>query len=203
MADDYGDDSGQRLYDLLVRAGSMAAQRSGLAASEAAIHDTASRLEAALAGMRNQLVPPEAEAQGKGSPTYAKLDVRELAQVEGFAELRGIIHSDLESHGVGNGFVDGEDGRTHLVFKVEDAPRVAECLDRLIEETKAAAARAGRDARGRGARERDPKRDCDGEPLEDRGRRAREASAAMRGGGTERHREEERVPAPRREERSK
>lgn len=203
MADDYGDDSGQRLYDLLVRAGSMAAQRSGLAAGEAAIHDTALRLEAALAGMRDQLGLPEAEAQGKGSPTYAKLDVRELAQVEEFAELRGIIHSDLEARGVGNGFVDGEDGRTHLVFKVEDAPRVAECLDRLIEETKAAAARAERDARGRGARERDPKRDRDVEPLEDRGRRAREASAAMRGGGTERHREDERVPAPRREERSK
>jgi hypothetical protein len=34
MADDYGDDSGQRLYDMIVRAGTVAAERSGLSARE-------------------------------------------------------------------------------------------------------------------------------------------------------------------------
>ena len=199
MADDYGDDSGQRLYDLLVRAGSVAAQRSGLAAGEAAIQATASRLETALAGMRGQLGLPEEAPREDGAPTFAKLDMHELRRVEGFEELKGIIHSGLEARGVGNGFVDDEGGSTHLVFRVEDAPRVAECLDHLIEETRMAAARAEREA----PEERGARRDRDEEPLEDRGRRARQASEAMRDGGPDRRHEAERVPAPRREERSK
>ena len=36
MADDYGDDSGQRLYDMIVRAGTVAAERSGLSARDGA-----------------------------------------------------------------------------------------------------------------------------------------------------------------------
>ena len=219
MADDYGDDSGQRLYDMIVRAGTVAAERSGLSARDGAMGEAAARIEE--------------EPRDGATPEYARLDVRELKAIDGFEELKGIIHSDLEAHGVGNGFVEGRDGRTELVFRLDDAPRVAECLDHLIEETRRAAERAERNARARDDRDQDERgragdshdeKGCDGdgragavrgdgkavarkdrdaEPLEDRGRRAREASEAMRDGSGARDRERGRDLAPRREERSK
>jgi hypothetical protein len=233
MADDYGDDSGQRLYDMIVRAGTVAAERSGLSARDGAMGEAAARIEEALSALRRQLgdhaAPGQAreEPRGGAAPEYARLDVRELKAIDGFEELKGIIHSDLEAHGVGNGFVEGRDGRTELVFRLDDAPRVAECLDRLIEETRRAAERAERDARARDDGDRDERgrdgedrdddhtgetrgdgkavarKDRDAEPLEDRGRRAREASEAMRDGSGARDRERGRDLAPRREERSK
>lgn len=229
MADDYGDDSGQRLYDMIVRAGTVAAERSGLSARDGAMGETAAKIEEALSALRRQLgdhaAPGQAreEPRGGAAPEYARLDVRELKAIDGFEELKGIIHSDLEAHGVGNGFVEGRDGRTELVFRLDDAPRVAECLDRLIEETRRAAERAERDARARDDGDRDERgrdgedraderhgdgkavarKDRDAEPLEDRGRRAREASEAMRDGSGARDRERGRDLAPRREERSK
>lgn len=207
MADDYGDDSGQRLYDMIVRAGTVAAERSGLSARDGAMGETAARIEEALSALRRQLGdqatpgPAREEPRGGAAPEYARLDVRELKAIDGFEELKGIIHADLEAHGVGNGFVEGRDGRTELVFRLDDAPRVAECLDRLIEETRRAAERAERDARARDDGDRDA------EPLEDRARRSREASEAMRDGSgardRARDRERGRDLAPRREERSK
>ncbi len=233
MADDYGDDSGQRLYDMIVRAGTVAAERSGLSARDGAMGETAARIEEALSALRRQLgdqASPGAarEEQRVGAaPEYARLDVRELKAIDGFEELKGIIHSDLEAHGVGNGFVEGQGGRTELVFRLDDAPKVAECLDHLIEETRRAAERAERDARARDDKNRDDRgrtnevrgddrtsencsdgravaqKDRDAEPLEDRGKRAREASEAMRDGSGARDRERGRDLAPRREERSK
>ena len=239
MADDYGDDSGQRLYDMIVRAGTVAAERSGLSARDGAMGETAARIEEALSALRRQLGdqaapgPAREEPRDGATPEYARLDVRELKAIDGFEELKGIIHSDLEAHGVGNGFVEGRDGRTELVFRLDDAPRVAECLDRLIEETRRAAERAERDARARDDGDRDERgragdshdekgsavdgragesrgdgkavarKDRDAEPLEDRARRSREASEAMRDGAGSRDRERGRDIAPRREERSK
>ena len=52
MADDYGDDSGQRLYDMIVRAGTVAAERSGLSARDGAMGETAARIEEALSALR-------------------------------------------------------------------------------------------------------------------------------------------------------
>lgn len=133
MADDYGDDSGQRLYDMIVRAGTVAAERSGLSARDGAMGETAAKIEEALSALRRQLGdqatpgPAREEPRDGATPEYARLDVRELKAIDGFEELKGIIHSDLEAHGVGNGFVEGRDGRTELVFRLDDAPRVAEC----------------------------------------------------------------------------
>ena len=213
MADDYGDDSGQRLYDMIVRAGTVAAERSGLSARDGAMGETAARIEEALSALRRQLGdqatpgPAREEPRGGAAPEYARLDVRELKAIDGFEELKGIIHADLEAHGVGNGFVEGRDGRTELVFRLDDAPRVAECLDRLIEETRRAAERAERDARARDDGRSAARKDRDAEPLEDRARRSREASEAMRDGSgardRARDRERGRDLAPRREERSK
>lgn len=113
MADDYGDDSGQRLYDMIVRAGTVAAERSGLSARDGAMGEAAARIEEALSALRRQLGdqaapgPAREEPRDGATPEYARLDVRELKAIDGFEELKGIIHSDLEAHGVGNGFVEG------------------------------------------------------------------------------------------------
>ena len=201
MADDYGDESGQRIYYALSRAAFAAAQRSGITASKHALSDTASRIEDALADARSQALSVGEEARGAGAPAYAKLDMRELEGVGAFEELKDAIHEDLESHGVGNGFLEGEDGHARLVFRVDDAPKVAERLEHIIGQTRDAAERAGRDAREPGHDGRKgPGRDQ--EPLDERARRARESSAALREEGTARGREAARAMAPRREERS-
>jgi hypothetical protein len=66
MADDFGDETGQRLYDLLLRIGSAVAQRSGLSSGELALRDAAQGLESALAVARDQLRDAEAPASREG-----------------------------------------------------------------------------------------------------------------------------------------
>ena len=168
MASDFGDESGQQLTDWLLRIG----QDGGQKAMERAADRFATALKHAKDG-RSEVKP---EDVGKDGKEWAKLDLAEFTKIDGFEDLQQIMSDKLKSSGVEHLFFDDHiNGKNYLLFKVEDAARLAESFDELIKETKGAYERAS-EAR-EGAQEK--RHGKDGRPLEERAEEARKASDSL------------------------
>jgi hypothetical protein len=184
MADDFGDDAGQQIFDWALRLGLEGYRRGGGPAGQRAVEEAIGRLEAALENARDAVgastdSPAEARQEVRTDARFARLDMSEFAELEDGQRVISAVDAKLTANDIWHGMT--EDGGTPwLVFKTADAPAVASAFDQLVSDTKAAASRAAerirqeqeRDDRSRGANR-------DREPLKERAERARRASEAQ------------------------
>ena len=188
MASDYGDDAGEKMIEDFMRF----AERMG----ERAMYERAHRIQRACENATRAARRPA----GEDAPEWAKLDMAEFQEIEGYDGIKATIEAELRSRGVESAwFADPGTGREHLLFRIADAREVWESFDRLGREAGAAAEKAAEglraDARdGRGARGASPSRDArqadgrgpsgspalaDDRPLEERAEHARGAAEAL------------------------
>lgn len=117
MATDFGDESGEKLFDWMLRVGQEAGQEAlaksakGLAE---AIRSTCATIE---------------KSEGSGgvaakTPEWAKLSMREFEDLPEYETLADMIFSQLKKEGVEHAFAN-EGGKRFLVFKANEAPSVA------------------------------------------------------------------------------
>lgn len=155
MATDFGDESGEKLFDWMLRVGQEAGQEAlaksakGLAE---AIRSTCATIE---------------KSEGSGdvaakAPEWAKLSMREFEGLPEYETLADMISSQLKKEGVEHAFAN-EGGKRFLVFKANEAPSVAQAFRRIEESIPEACERA------KGALSKD-------EPLKERAARARAAA---------------------------
>ena len=187
MASDYGDESGEKMLDNFHRY----AERMG----EQAMRERALKLQAAFENARDGADAGGAEPPAKAAAEFAKLDMHEFSEIDGYQDVKRIIEAKLAAKGVDSTwFSDLESGREYLLFHVADVREVWEGFDELAKETDAAVERCVEKLR-ESERENDrglpeekglPR---DERTLDERARQAREASEALeaeRSGGRSR-----------------
>lgn len=162
MASDFGDESGEKLFDWMLRMGQDAGQD--------AIRASAERLKGAIRNLRGRIDESEQEGQG-GAKEYARLNLSEFEELPDYAFLKEIIDNKLDEAAIEHDFVN-VDGRDHLVFKVADAPEVDEVFAHLEEDVDRAVDRACEEY------DRDLTEQRDHEPLEQKAEAAKQASKA-------------------------
>ena len=166
MPSDFGDESGEKLFDWMLKVCQDA--------SEAALLSSAERLKGAFKNARGE-VGQMADAPGKGEqvPEWCKLSMAEFEALPEYGTIKEVIDSKLDSQKIEHDFFTDKDGRDFLLFRMEDAPDVSDAFKDLEEQTDRAVDRVLVD---RGLT-REQVRDL--EPLEDRAANARNASKAL------------------------
>lgn len=132
MASDFGDESGEKMLDNFERF----AERMG----EEAMRRRAEQFIEACEHAKSA-------ASGKGAPggdaEWAKLDMREFQEIDGYDELKPIIDAKLDAHGADHAwFTDPKTGKEYLLFEIKDAREVWASFDELSKEGSAAKERA-------------------------------------------------------------
>lgn len=184
MADDFGDDAGQQIFDWALRLGLEGYRRGGGPAGQRAVEEAIGRLEAALENARDAVgastdSPAEARQEVRTDARFARLDMSEFAELEDGQRVISAVDAKLMANDIWHGMT--EDGGTPwLVFKTADAPAVASTFDQLVSDTREAASRAAERIRQEQEREGGSRgADRDREPLKERAERARRASEAQ------------------------
>lgn len=161
MASDFGDESGEKILD--------DAARLGLRAGEDAVRKRQIHIAEACRNAE-EAVDRQAEEALRvpdGASEWAKLDMSEFAQEEGYEETKAAIEGEMDAQGVETAwFADQANGKEYLLFRVKDAPQVKEGLESVSKKT---------------LNERDEPRGemRDERPLELRAEQARRASEAL------------------------
>jgi hypothetical protein len=128
MPSDYGDESGEKMLDNFTRFG----ERMG----EEAMRNRADKLHDAFEHAK-------ARASEKGAPwnepsEWAKLDMHEFREIEGYGEVKRIIESKMAARGVDTTwFEDKENDREYLLFRIADAQDVWRGFDELAMRLRA------------------------------------------------------------------
>lgn len=163
MASDFGDESGEKLFDWMLRMGQDAGQD--------AIKASAERLKKAISNLRGNI---DDASQEKTSETreFARLNLQEFEELPDYATLKEIIDGRLDEAAIEHDFVE-VDGHDHLVFRVADASEVDEVFATLEQDVDVAAERACEERDKALAEARDS------EPLEVKALAAKEASKAV------------------------
>lgn len=207
MAEDFGDEAGQKLVDWATRVAMYQVRIGGPSSGERAMRDAAEQLTRALEAARDSLRDPasaEVRAEGPALPEWAKLDLAEFQAMEGYEEIRSAIDAKLTSASLEHALYE-EGGHAYLLFRSQDAPQVADRFDSLATQVREAADRAAervREQHREVVQRRDVEHgDRDREPLEQRAQRARESAEAISGADAPEH--DLSRGAQRREERSK
>ena len=190
MAEDFGDEAGQKLIDWATRIAVHQIRIGGPSSAERAMRDAADQLTKALEAARDSLRDPASavvRTEGPALPEWAKLDLAEFQAMEGYDEIRSAIDAKLTSASLEHALYE-EGGHAYLLFRSQDAPRVADCFDSLATQAREAADRAAERVREQ-HRDMEHHRDVehgdrDREPLEQRAQRARESAEAISGGET-------------------
>ena len=154
MATDFGDESGEKLFDWMLRVGQEALAKSAKGLAEA-IRSTRANIE---------------KGEGSGDAAaktteWAKLSMREFEDLPEYETLADTISSQLKKEGVEHAFAN-EDGKRLLVFKANEAPSVVQAFRRIEDSIPEACERA------KGALAK-------GEPLKVRAARARAAAEQL------------------------
>lgn len=164
MAGDFGDESGEKLFDFMVRFG----ERMGEDAMRRHVGKLQTAFENARSGTRVE--PRGADA----AVEWAKLDMHEFQGIEGYDEVKGVVETKLRANGVEPAwFQDQAAGKEYLLFRVAEAQQVWDSLDELARETEGAESRASEQLK----KDLDEKRDS--RPLEEKAKEAREAADAL------------------------
>lgn len=167
MASDYGDEAGEKLFDWMARIG----QNAGVNAMESAADKFATALHHAK-GSKAETLKDES---GK-TADWGKLDLSEFSDIEGYPELKDILSTKLRNASVEHVFFNDEKaGKEHLLFRMEDAPKLAAAFDELIESVDKTRA----DVRETLQAVRGKEKARDAQPLDDRAAQARKASDAI------------------------
>lgn len=198
MAEDFGDDAAQQLYDWLFRAGSLATQTNRSSSFEEALNKLADRLRETETAKKTQELPDRARDLGNNrqdSPKRIRLNMGELKEIGDFEQIKSLIDTGLRRRGIPHRFVR-RGNESYLDFYLTDAPKVSAYLNHLIKGTRQASQRLQNKTnsqRQRGElnshsnRDKTPKDPSffkkqisrDTEPLKARATRVREASQTM------------------------
>lgn len=136
MASDFGDESGEKLTDWMIRIGEDAGKEAMIASAD--------KLVEAFHRAREGL------EKGAGAREWAKLDMRDFAALPEYESIKQVIEGELSARGVAHEFAQ-EAGREFLVFRVKDVHEVSEAFHRLERTAENAKGRAA-DALGRASR---------------------------------------------------
>ena len=159
MADDFGDDAGDKLLEWSIR---IMIERGRLHARE-----SSAGLARALRDAQERVAPGGGAPQGEERNGWAKLDVRDLASVEGWEDVRAAIDAELDARGIAHEwFEDGRTGERRLLFRTDDARGLADSLGSLADKVEAAHEQVAR-AVGRARETEEAERDG-GDPRTDR-----------------------------------
>ena len=188
MADDFGDDAGDKLLDWSIRIMVERGRHHAYASS--------SKLAGALRNAQGRVM------EGSGAPMpeaveregWAKLDLHEFTGIDGWNDLKEIMDKDLVARGiVHEWFEDASDGRRYLLFRTAEAKDLSDAFGNLADRVEKAyeqAVRAmerareiGRDdpepeQRGEGAGKADPRKE---KRLQERVRTVRRYAEEARG----------------------
>lgn len=167
MPSDFGDESGEKLLDWMLRLGEEAGQ--------AAMSRSAARVSMAFrnaTGGISRTSSVETDVSTEDAPEWAKLNLHEFKSLPEFETIKQVIDEKLNREALQHEFFD-EGEKTYLIFKVDDAPEVSGCFSELADETTRACKKAeqrlsrehGRDAL---AKDKTALKDADKEPLQDR-----------------------------------
>lgn len=168
MPSDFGDESGEKLFDWMVRVGQEAGQAAmshGAARVSMAFRNSVGEIGREGAALANPQQPETA-------PEWAKLNLHEFKELPEFETIKEVIDGKLDREALQHEFYE-EGEKSFLIFRVDDAPEVARCFNELADETNRACKRAEQQlARERGRKDPDKAKhgidDPDKEPLQDR-----------------------------------
>ena len=168
MPSDFGDESGEKLFDWMLRVGQEAGQAAmshGAARVSMAFRNSVGEISREGAALANPQQPETA-------PEWAKLNLHEFKELPEFETIKEVIDEKLDREALQHEFYD-EGDKSFLIFRVDDAPEVARCFNELADETNRACKRAEQQlARERGREDPDKAKseidDPDKEPLQDR-----------------------------------
>jgi hypothetical protein len=180
MAVDFGDETGEKIFDWMVEV----ARDAGTKAALAAGHKLADAFKNARAGIG------EGEAIAN-TDRWAKLDMQEFKEIPEYASIQEIIDTQLSKANIQHSFAE-VDGGTYLLFNVDDAPAVANVFKDLEEHAQEVSERASSELEHELSKEHEQThteehvndkakdaRDASAEPLKERAARAREAAEAL------------------------
>ena len=110
--------------------------RFGERMGERAMYDRAKRMEAAFEKARDAARSTPAEGGAREEPAeWAKLDMAEFREIEGYGGVKDIISTKLRSHSVDSAwFEDPGSGKEYLLFRVSDVEEVCRSFDELSKE---------------------------------------------------------------------
>ena len=128
MTNDFGDDSGEKLVDWMIRIGQDAGEAAMMASGE--------RLASAFRRARGEDAIEGGAEPGRSVAEWAKLDLSEFTALPEYETIRQVIDEKLSREGIRHEFAPMPEGE-HLVFMVEDAPAVnaafKEAADKAID----------------------------------------------------------------------
>ena len=168
MPSDFGDESGEKLFDWMLRLGQEAGQ--------AAMAHSAARVSMAFRNAVGEIGHGQSAAAGiervSEATEWAKLNLHEFKGLPEFETIKEIIDANLDREALSHEFFS-EGEKSYLIFRVGDAPEVARCFDELAQETTQAAKKAEQQlsrekGHASGARDLEVLKEPDKEPLQDR-----------------------------------
>ena len=168
MPSDFGDESGEKLFDWMLRLGQEAGQ--------AAMAHSAARVSMAFRNAVGEIGHGQSAAAGieraSEATEWAKLNLHEFKGLPEFETTKEIIDANLDREALSHEFFS-EGEKSYLIFRVGDAPEVARCFDELAQETTQAAKKAEQQlsrekGHASGARDLEVLKEPDKEPLQDR-----------------------------------
>ena len=168
MPSDFGDESGEKLFDWMLRLGQEAGQ--------AAMAHSAARVSMAFRNAVGEIGHGQSAAAGieraSEATEWAKLNLHEFKGLPEFETIKEIIDANLDREALSHEFFS-EGEKSYLIFRVGDAPEVAGCFDELAQETTQAAKKAEQQlsrekGHASGARDLEVLKEPDKEPLQDR-----------------------------------
>ena len=159
MADDFGDYSGEKLFDWILRMGQDAGGSAAMAAAD--------KLKAALDNARKGADAQGREAAGMEAcgreagrtAEWAKLDMHEFTSIEDWPTLQDIIDGKLDDCGIAHGWHKEAQGKTYLLFRAEDAPALVRAFDEMSRAVDAAKEKASAELAAEFARAKERARD--------------------------------------------
>ena len=159
MAEDFGDYSGEKLFDWILRMGQDAGGSAAMSAAD--------KFKQALDNARNGVESRGQEGgsiefggqEVDGATQWAKLDMHEFTSIEDWPTLQDIINGKLDDCGIAHDWYrEGED-RTYLLFRAEDAPELVRAFDEMSQDVDVAKERASQELSADFSRVRDRARD--------------------------------------------
>lgn len=131
MAEDFGDYSGEKLFDWMMRLGQEAGGSAAMAAAD--------KLKAALDNARGAAGPGDGAGE---EARWAKLDMHEFTGIEDWPTLKDLIDGKLDGCGIAHEWYREGRGATYLLFRADDAPSLVRAFDEMSKDVDAAKSRA-------------------------------------------------------------
>ncbi len=171
MPSDFGDESGEKFCDWLMKIGQDAGQD--------AMHAAAKKLSIALRKTKGDTAAEYVE-----KVEWARLNMVELETIEGYDSIKQILQKALTEADIDHSFMtDKQTGHESLLFRVEDAGKVDRVFDKLISDVATSLRRADEQlSKGdEPVKTKVTETNRDEEPLDRRVSRVRESAKALEG----------------------